>query len=95
MRNLFSTLSRGAFAILLFADTTATNAQETEDRAVVVSGYKIRSSISRETLATAALLSKRVTRWRIGTSFRSIPQFQLNTVSASAMDCQIRENSLS
>jgi hypothetical protein len=36
MRNLFCTLSRGALAILLFADFTATNAQEAEDRAVVV-----------------------------------------------------------
>jgi len=37
----------------------------------------------------------RVTRWRIGTSSRSIPQFQANTASASAMDCLIRANSLS
>src|SRR5258705_2581782 len=36
MRNLFCTLSRGALAILLFADITATNAQEAEDRPVVV-----------------------------------------------------------
>src|SRR5882762_178290 len=36
MGKLFCTLSRGAFAILLFADTTATNAQEAEDRAVLV-----------------------------------------------------------
>lgn len=36
MRNLFCTLSRGALAILLFADTTGTNAQDAEDRAVVV-----------------------------------------------------------
>jgi len=36
MRNLFCTLSRGALAILLFADITATSAQEAEDRPVVV-----------------------------------------------------------
>ena len=36
MRNLFCTLSRGALAILLFADTAATSAQEAEDRPVVV-----------------------------------------------------------
>src|SRR6266478_2181041 len=36
MRNLFCTLSLGALAILLFADITATNAQEAENRAVVV-----------------------------------------------------------
>ncbi len=36
MRNLFCTLSLGALAILLFADTTGTNAQDAEDRAVVV-----------------------------------------------------------
>src|SRR5712664_3803424 len=36
MGKLFCTLSRGAFAILLFADITATNAQEAENRAVVV-----------------------------------------------------------
>jgi len=36
MGNLFSAFSRGALAILLFADITATNAQEAEDRAVVV-----------------------------------------------------------
>ncbi len=36
MRNLFCTLSRGALAILLFADTAATSAQDAEDRPVVV-----------------------------------------------------------
>ena len=36
MGQLFCTLSRGALAILLFADTTATNAQDAEDRPVVV-----------------------------------------------------------
>src|SRR6266446_4454920 len=36
MGNLFCAFSRGALAILLFADITATNAQEAEDRAVVV-----------------------------------------------------------
>jgi hypothetical protein len=164
MRNLFCTLSRDTLAILLFADITATNAQEAEDRPVVVNaeaeelpsaygappdlshgristltksyvlspfsfeleagyegdifrhglpahlfrqeiemglparftvGVQTKSSISREALATAALLSKRVTHWRIGTSSRSILEFRLNIVSASAMDCPIRANSLS
>ena len=36
MRNLFCTLSHGALAILLVAGTTATNAQDVENRAVVV-----------------------------------------------------------
>src|SRR5437762_6332327 len=36
MRNLFCTLLHGALAILLFADTTEANAQEAENRAVVV-----------------------------------------------------------
>ena len=36
MRNLFCTLSHGALAILLVAATTATNAQDAENRAVVV-----------------------------------------------------------
>src|SRR5438552_716643 len=36
MQIFFSTLSHGALAILLVADTTATNAQDTENRAVVV-----------------------------------------------------------
>jgi hypothetical protein len=162
MGNLFCTLSRGALAILLLADTAATNAQEAGDHSVVVKaegeelpsaygappdlshgristltksyvlspfsleleagyegdifrhglpahlfrqeiemglparftvGIQTKSSISRETLATAALLSKRVTRRRIGTSSRSSPQFQLNTVSASAMDCPIQASS--
>jgi hypothetical protein len=36
MRNFFCTLSHGALTILLFAGTTATNAQDAEERAVVV-----------------------------------------------------------
>src|SRR6266403_1280440 len=36
MQNFLSTLSHGALAILLVTDTTATNAQDTENRAVVV-----------------------------------------------------------
>src|SRR5260370_4904534 len=36
MGSSFCSLSRGAFAIVLFAGTTTTNAQEAENRAVVV-----------------------------------------------------------
>src|SRR5260370_12999773 len=36
MRNVFRNFSHRVFAILLFTDTTATNAQEAENRAVIV-----------------------------------------------------------
>jgi hypothetical protein len=44
MRHSSCVLSHGALAILLFADTTATNAQEAENRAVVVKAEELPSA---------------------------------------------------
>src|SRR5439155_11043496 len=58
-----------------------------------LSECKTKSNISPEILSTGVSLSKRVTHWLIGTSFRSIPRFQLNTASPLAIHRRIRANS--